>query len=745
MNTAFSNDLSRNTAPGFVDNGLPPGADVPHAQAIPAQGPPAKHLIDVRAIWSTVYRNRFLMIGALVVCVVLGVVITFLSTPIYKATAQIQIDMQEAKIIEGADVKTPSQDADRYLETQVDVLQSRSLARTVATQLGLFRDPTFLPLMHMKQAEAAQGSFNLAQTQREQVLNALQSNLSVKLPVDSSAVKVSFLSPDRALAAKVANSFADNFITSNLRRKFDTSAYARQFLESQLKQTRQRLEESERALIDYARSARLIDTGSGQSGAQSSGPNSLTTSSLIQLNQNLSQAIAERIKTEQRWRETTSTPLMNLSVVQQNPAISALIQQRAQLRAQYQQNSKRYDPTYATQQELQTQIDTLSAQATRIATELRDGIRQDYAVAQRQEDALENQLTAFKSTTLAEQDRGVRYNILRREVDTNRTLYDGLLQRYKEISAASGISANNISIIDRADPPIGAVSPRPLLNLALSIVVGLLAGSGLIFLRENFNDLIRSTNDVERMLGLAAIGVIPKLKEDADAREEMADRKSNMSEAYAALRTKLLLSTPTGAPKSLIFTSSGPGEGKSTSALATARSFAQIGRKVILIDADMRRPSQHKRFEADNKHGLSSLLASQDSFENVRIDTDQPGLDLITAGPVPVNPAELIAGPGMRTLIEQCERSYDIVIIDAPPVLGLADAPTLVASVGSTIFVVEANRVHGRQAKDALGRLVSSNTHVLGVLLTKFDAKSIGYYSSDYGYVYNYGERSAQG
>lgn len=738
MNDAYHNDLPGKAARGPVDNGLPPGV-----VARQSQDHATKHLIDVRAIWSTVYRNRFLMIGALVVCIALGVIVTFLSTPIYKATAQIQIDIQEAKIIEGADVKAPSQDADRFLQTQVDVLQSRSLARAVATQLGLFRDPTFLPLMHMKVAEAPQGSFNLAQTQREQVVNALEANLKVKLPVDSSAVNVSFQSPDRALSAKIANSFADNFITSNLRRKFDTSAYARQFLENQLKQTRQRLEESERALIDYARSARLIDTGSGQSGAQSSGPSSLTTSSLIQLNQNLSQAIADRIKTEERWRETTASPLMNLSIVQQNPAISALVQQRAQLRAQYQQNSKRYDPSYATQQELQAQMDTLSAQATRIATELRDGIRQDYAVAQRQENALKEQLTQFKSTTLAEQDRGVRYNILRREVDTNRTLYDGLLQRYKEISAASGISANNISIIDRADPPIGAVSPRPLLNLALAIVAGLLAGSGLIFLRENFNDLIRSTNDVERMLGLAAIGVIPKLKEDTNAREEMADRKSDMSEAYAALRTKLLLSTPTGAPKSLIFTSSGPGEGKSTSALATARSFAQIGRKVILIDADMRRPSQHKRFEVDNARGLSSLLASQETFENVLIDSDQPGLDLITAGPVPVNPAELIAAPGMQALIERCERAYDIVIIDAPPVLGLADAPTLVANVGSTIFVVEANRVHGRQAKDALGRLVSGNTHVLGVLLTKFDAKSIGYSSNDYGYVYNYGERPA--
>lgn len=736
MNSAIPND-PRESGQGFVDNGLPPTDTVStHA--------PARHIINVRSVLSTLYRNRYVMIGSLVVCILLGVVATFLSTPIYKATAQLQIDMQEAKIIEGGDVNSPSasQDNERYLQTQVDILQSRSLARSVATQLGLFRDPNFLTTMHLKPAEAPQGAFNLQQTQREQVLNALASNLQVKLPVDSSAVNVSFSSPDRALSAKIANSFADNFITSNLRRKFDTSAYAREFLENQLRQTRQRLEESERALIDYARSARLIDASSGQSGAQS-GPSSLTTSSLVQLNQNLSQAIADRVKAEQRWRETSATPLMNLSIVQQNPAISSLVQQRAQLRATYQQNNQRYDANYPGQQELQAQINTLGAQITRIATELRDGIRQEYVVAQRQEAALQEQLAGYKTTTLAEQDRGVRYNILRREVDTNRTLYDGLLQRYKEISAAAGIAANNISIIDRADPPIGAVSPKPLLNLALAIVAGLLVGAGLVFLRENFNDLIRSTHDSERMLGVSTIGVIPKLKENTDAVSEMANRKSFMSEAYAALRTKLLLSTPTGAPRSMVFTSSGPGEGKSTSALATANSFAQIGRNVLLIDADMRRPSQHKRFDIENVRGLSTLLTGQDTLESIVRGTNQPGLDIITAGPVPLNPAELIAGVGMKALIERCEQIYDIIIVDSPPVLGLADAPTLVSNVDSTIFVVEANRVHGRQAKDALDRLVSGNTRVLGVLLTKFDAKSIGYYSKDYGYLYNYGERPA--
>lgn len=729
MNNISPIDLPRRPAQEHAENGLPPNASSRGAGL-------SWRSIDLRALWSIIYRNRYIIIGALAVCVTLGIVVTFLSTPIYRATARIQIDMEAAQIIKGGDVQPQSSgDGDRYLETQVDILESRSLARDVATQLGLLRDNNFLTQMGMAPIEG-QGP-TASKNRLNPVLGTLDSNLNVKLPVDSSVVNISFDSPDPNLSARIANSFAENYITSNLRRKYDTSSYARQFLEDQLRQTRQRLEESERAMIDYARGARLIDTnGSGTASG------SLTASSLVQLNQSLSQATAARIAAEQRWSEARATPLMNLAIVQQSPVISALVQQRAQLRAQYQQNSLRYDASYPTQRELQVQIDTTSNQINRIATDLRDGIRQDYVIAQRQEAGLESRIAGLKTTTLAEQDRSVRYNILRRDLDTNRTLYDGLLQRYKEISAAAGITANNISIVDRADPPVGTVRPRPLLNLALSIVAGLLLGAGLAFLRENFDDAIRSTEDVERKLGLPAIGVIPRLKEETDTRIAMNDRKSEMSEAYAALRSTLLLSTPTGAPKSLIFTSSGPGEGKSTSALAIARSFAQIGQKVVLIDADMRRPSQHKRFEVANKQGLSSVLASQATFDQVRIQTDQPGLDLVTAGPIPINPAELIAGPGMQKLVDYCEHTYDMVVIDSPPVLGLADAPTLASDVGNMVFVVEANRVHGRRANDALARLSSSNARILGVLLTKFDAKAIGYYSSEYGYVYNYGKRS---
>jgi len=698
--------------------------------------------IDLRSVWSAVYRNRFLVISTIMAFLAIGVLVTFLSTPVYRATARIQIDLQAAKILEGTDVEPSAalQDGERYLQTQVDVIKSRGLARQVAEELRLFRGTQFLEAMNVKPTDKPQGVYTVEQARREQVLDILQGKLKVDLPVDSTVASITFESPDRKLAAQVANAFATKYIVSNLQRKYDTTAYARQFLDQQLQQTRQRLEESERAVIDYARNARLIDTSSGQdSGTPNSGSRSLTTSSLVQLNQSYAQAIASRVAAEQKWREASSTPLMNLSEVLASPAIQNLVQERARIQAQYDQNAQRYRPDYPAQQQAAAQVATLNRQIERLARNLRDGIRQAYEVARRQEQALEQQLTGLKDTTLAEQDRSVRYNILRRDVDTNRTLYDGLLQRYKEVSAAARIASNNVSIIDRADPPIGQVWPRPLLNIAMALLAGIVVGIGLVLLREHFDDAIRSPEDVDRKLGTPMVGLVPALGTKADPQVELADKKSELSEAYSALRSALLLSTPNGAPHSLLITSSGPAEGKSTTSYAIATSFAQIGRRVILVDGDMRKPAQHRNFGLVNTAGLANILANQDSIDGVMQGTNDPNLSFIPAGPVPLNPAELIVGPRMSALLDELKRRYDIVIVDGPPVLGLADAPALSAQIDSTLFVVEANRVHGRQAKTALGRLRAVHAKLLGVLLTKFDAKVIGY-STDYGYSYTYGQ-----
>lgn len=714
-------------------DGMSSQDDIPHEEAGP---------IDLRAVWSAVYRNRLKLVVTVVVALLIGLLITFLSTPIFRAEARIQIDQQAAEILAGSDVQPDGDsvmDGDRFLQTQIDIIKSRTLARQVAESLGFYRNNDFLVKMHIKPAEEPRGAYNLAQTRREQMVDALQRNLDIELPVESRVAVISFDSPDRELSARVANSFADSYIVGNIQRKFNTTAYARRFLEGQLRQTRQRLEESERAQIGYARSAGLVDASSGAGESQQNGPRSLTVANLVQLNQAYSQAVTTRIAAEQRWREAAGTPLLSQPEVLSNQAIQTLIQERAKLQAEYAQNAKRYLSGYPGQTQAAAQLETISSQIDRLARGIRDGVRQQYQIAASQEQALERDLNRLKGTTLTEQGRGVQANILRREVDTNRALYDALLQRYKGVSATAGASSNNVSIVDRADPPIRPVSPRLLLNLALALFAGLLAGVGYVVLREHLDDAIRSPEDIEKELGTSMIGLVPMLDAGQSPGAELQKVRSDMSEAYYALRAALKLSTPTGTPHSLMVTSSGPSEGKSTTSYALARGFAQIGRRVLLIDADMRKPAQHRNLDLPNKVGLANLLTRQASLPDVLLHTGTPNLDFIPAGPVPVNPAELIAGTGFASLIEQIKNDYDIVLVDAPPVLGLADAPTLASHVEATLFVVQANHARGRQSRVALTRLKATRTHIVGALLTKFDAREIGQ-SNDYGYSYSYGQ-----
>lgn len=711
---------------------MPPHDEVLHDTAGP---------IDLRAVWSAVYRNRIKLLITIGVSLLIGLLITFLSTPMYRADAKIQIDQQSAQILEGTDVQPSDSilDGDRFLQTQLDVIKSRTLARQVAESLGLYRNNDFLEKMGITPADEPRGAYTLAQTQREQVADALQKNLSVALPVDSRIAVISFESPDRQLSARVANSFADSYIVSNIQRKFNTSAYARQFLEGQLRQTRQKLEESERAQIAYARSVGLVDPTSGAAEGQQTGPRSLTTANLVQLNQAYAQAVATRIAAEQRWQEASDSALLSQPEVLSNAAVQTLIQERAKLQAEYAQNAKRYLAGYPGQTQAAAQIEAITTQIDRLARGIRDSIRQEYQVARSQEQALERDLGRLKGTTLTEQGRGVQANILRREVDTNRALYDALLQRYKGISATAGVSSNNVSIIDRADPPIRPASPWLLLNLVLSLFAGLVLGVGYVVLREHFDDAIRSAEDIEKELHTSMIGLVPRLNEDQSPVIELQKVRSDMSEAYYAVRAALDLATPGGAPHSLMVTSSGPSEGKSTTSFALARGFAQIGRRVMLIDADMRKPAQHRNVERPNKAGLANLLARQATIQDVRQQTDTPGLDFIAAGPVPINPAELIAGAGFTDLIEQIKNNYDIIVVDAPPVLGLADAPTLASHVEATLFVVQANHARGRQARIALSRLKVARAYIVGAVLTKFDAKSTGQ-RDDYSYSYSYGQ-----
>ena len=435
-------------------------------------------------------------------------------------------------------------------------------------------------------------------------------------------------------------------------------------------------------------------------------------------------------------------PLLAATAVVGNATVSNLLSQKANVEAELQQERARHLDHYPTVRAKEQQLAALNRQIQAVATNIRNAIKADYQAAAATEQQLLGEVERLKGATLSEQDRNVQYSLLAREVDTNRQVYDGLLQRYKQLNAAAGISLSNISIIDVAEQPQGPSSPDIVKNLLLALVIGVGIAGLTVFIKDQFDDSIRVPEDVETKLGLSLLGVVPRSHE-GEPEESLSDPKSPISEAYNSLRGALLYSTSEGLPQVILVTSAQAGEGKTTSSFAIASGFARMGKKVVLFDADLRRPSLHRRVGQDNERGLSTLLTTQDPLESVFIASGQPNLTLISSGPVPPSPTELISSARLEEIIQLAARQFDVVMIDSPPILGLADSPMMAALVDGVIFVVEADRSRRGSLKTALRRLRAMRPMMLGAVLTKFDPlKGSARYSAYYGYEYYQYEHS---
>lgn len=699
---------------------------------------------DLRYIVAAV-RSNLVLVGAIIlVSLALALIATLLDTPRYTATATIQINDSSDRVIGENDDQTAPQvnlyDVDRFLKTQTDILLSRGLVQRVAQKLKLQGNERFYEAMESR-APRPGTSPDLV---RDQALNLLAANLNVTLPRDSRIVTIAFESADPGLSAEIANTFSTEFIQANLQRKFDSSSYAREFVGNQLAEAKERVEQAERNLNDYARSTGLIRTGdaAGESNTNAGDGGSVTAASLLQINQAANQATASRVAAEGRWRAISGVPLLSSREVLANETVTALMTDRAKTQAELEKELSRRLEDYPSVGEKRAQLGKLDSELQSAALSVRNSIRAEFLAAEGTERALLAKLEALKLDTLREQDKTVQYGLLKREADTNRTLYDGLLKRYNELNATAGISSSNVSVIDVAERPTAPSSP----NLFKNLLIALIAGGGLaaltLFVKDQLDDAIRVPEDVEAKLRLPLLGVVPKAA-NRDPDSAMDDPKSPVSEAYNSLRAALLYSTSVGLPQVMLVTSAQSAEGKTTTSYATAASLARMGRKVVLIDADLRRPSIHHRFGLQNERGLTDLLTSTDPIESAVSATAQENLFAIVSGPIPPSPTELISSPRMEQIVQDLARDYDVVVIDSPPILGLADAPALSALVDGVIFVVESERSRRGALKTALRRLRAMRPILLGAVLTKFDPSSSGNrYSEYYGYQYYTYEQS---
>lgn len=700
--------------------------------------------LDLAKYWAMLMKHRLLIAGSVLAAVVIGLVITLLTPPTYTAAATVQIDREATRVLDSeetgaADLRFSME----FFQTQYGLIRSRSLAERVIDSLGLASSDVFIEQMG-GEFEARDGETAAQQMarRREMIIDLIADGLGVSSQRDSRLVEITFSSPSAAVSARMANAIAENYIQSNLDRKFDASLYVREFLEERIAETKAKLEATERQLVQYADDQQIIrleDSTSAGTGAQ----RSLAANSLSTINEALSQARVDRISAEERWRQARGASLMSIPEVIASPAIQAMVAQRVAVEAEYQQKSSVLQADYPEMVELQNRIDELDNQIRSLAVSIRDGIRAQYEIALNQERALQSRVNGLSTDVLDLSDRSVEYNILLRELDTSRQLYDGLLQRYKEVGVTGGVTANNVSLIDRAIAPKTPSSPKLPLNLALAFVLGLGLGVVAAFLIEALDDSITTPGDVEEKLGLPGLGNIPLLAKDEDAISALRDVRSPFSEAYYSLRTALQFTTSHGAPKSLLLTSARPGEGKSTTAFATALNLSRTGKRVLLVDGDLRNPSMHRVLEMDNSQGMSNFLSGSAELQGVVRKTPFTTLDFIPCGPLPPNPAELWSGDRLQVLLDQALAVYDHVVIDGPPVLGFADAPLLSSSVEGTLFVLESRGTGRRQALGALRRLNFSRARVLGAVLTKFQASKTRNDGYDYSYDYDYGAKSS--
>ena len=691
---------------------------------------------DARDLVALAYRQRWGMAVIFGISMLIGIALILLLPKIYQARASVQIDQQSTKVLgtEDLDPAVSASDSERFLQTQVDILNSRGLARLVANKLALAADDTFLHKMAINPP-----MLSTPEERMPVVLDALQHHLLVDSPHTTRVIGIQFSSRNAPLAAEIANTYATVLIENNIDRKYSTSDYSRNFLRNQMEQAKSDLEKSERALIAYARSAKLVDASAGVRGPTGTeAPTSLLTGNLVDLNASLSAATTARIAAAEHWREVNSQPLMTGSDVLANPTIEALLQQHAQLTATLFQLRQHLKPDHPTVLQAKAQLDELDAQTKGLAESIKQSVYGQYVVAQKQEQAISDQMDALTTKTLAEQDRQVQYNILKREVDSNREMFEALLQRYEQVNAESGVSANNITTVDTAEVPRSPSSPKSLLILAITLVGGIGLAVVYAFLRDHFDDAIRNPIDVEQRLGLPLLGVVPANK-DGQPFEQIGMPKSAISEAYNSIRTSIELSSTKGLFTSILVTSSSKGEGKSTSSYAIARQFALLGKRVLLIDGDMRRPSLHRFFGltlADK--GLSTVLAGLHSAAEVILPTGFERLSVMPSGPLPPDPVTLLASDALGPIMDSLAVDYDLIVIDGPPVLALADAVELSTSAKATVFVIEAGETQLGHTRSSISRILRASGNVIGVVVTKYDSDDArySYYSTYYNYRY---------
>ena len=751
----------------FVDNRV---VDLSDSYEIMEPGEP----LDLRT-YGRILRKRIstiLIVFFLVFAV--GLIATLKEKPVYRAQALLDIQKENADIPTIKDLYELEEVSDSYLKTQYTILASESLAERVIDQLHLdalpeFNKPKWWSLERFASAPRKQ-TFSPGPTPTahdsalyQRVLERFQDRLSIEPISRSRLVTVRFDSRDAELSARIVNTLADDYIDQSLEARWTATQKATDWLSQQLVGVKAKLEKSEEQLQDYARLNGLVFLENDKGASQN-----VANERLQELQEELTKAQADRYEKESVYRLVQSGDYGSLPGVVENKLIQDLSERLAELKRELAQLSTKFNPEYPRVKELQSQIDETEATLKEERQRAADKITNEYSAAVHREELVNQALGEQQKQVNVIAGKAVQYNILKREVETNKQLYEGLLQRLKEAGVSASLKASNIRIVDSAEPPAKPAKPRIPLNLAVAALLGLGLGISTAFLQERLDDTLKGADDVERLFGLSALALIPSvhsLNGDRPGVRKLLDRTSPFKsahnghnghngtasnpaarwhridhvdhgekpqaalvEAFRSLRASVLLSTADHPPGSLLITSTQPGEGKTTVATNLAISLAQLGQRVLLVDADLRFPSLQRLFCVRESQGLVSYLTGQQDWRAAVCPSGSPGLDLLLCGPVPPNPAELLSSKSMGAFINSAKSEYGFVILDSSPLLALADSRILAALVDGVLLVVKSGATPREQVIQSQTSIRGAGANLIGVVLNNVTLHTNGYY-----------------
>lgn len=726
--------------------------------------------IDIRQYIRVLLKRRWTIITVFALVVLSVAVITFTSTPIFQASARVVIEKENPNVMSIQEVMAVDATGSDYYQTQYKIIESRAVAREVIRRLDLGNSKEFNPepardpvsvarqwlsagvsgtvgwikgLIGDSPRELSAGADMEDASPDSGLVTAFIRRINVEPIRNSRLVDVKVEARDPVMAAKMANELVRAYIDRNLETKLQAAKDAVQWLSERIDEERQKVEAAENALLEYKERHGIITDFSSDA-------EQITAQKLASLNQQVVEAESRRVEAETRYKQALAirdNPEMLDAIpeVLSSEIIKEMKKMEMDLYNRMSELSKKYGKRHPQMVALESELGELKKRKATEVKRVISSLRSEYQLALAREDSLKGALAQQKAETLELNKKAVQYGVLQRQAESARNMYELLVKRFKETSLTEEMKTGNIRIVDRAEVPRSPIKPKKQRNLLLSLVVGLALGIGLVFLLEYLDNTIKLPEEIKEHLKIPYLGPVTAVSLNGTPEGVPRDLvalhspKSTVSESFRGIRTGILFSSAGQAPKTILVTSAGPEEGKTFCSANLAATMAQAGSRVALLDCDMRRPRVHKLFGMSKEKGISNILVGSAEIRESIIPTPVKNLEIITSGPIPPNPSELIGSKNMVKLLEVLKTRYDRIVIDSPPITAVTDSAILGGRADGVVLVVRAAETPRELVKNGVAQLRQVNAHVLGAILNGIKMGKDNYYYYQY-YYYYYGE-----